>query len=85
MTKNKTVLFDELRQILKSLGYREKRTENAIVFDRDQVRLLLFRLYGDNEPVDARDIASTRRFLDAWGLLDAVDFDVRLQSATSPA
>jgi hypothetical protein len=84
MTK-KTIPFDELRQILKSLGYREKRTDTAIVFDRDQIHLLLFRIYGDNEPVDARDIASTRRFLDAWGLLEAADFDVQLQGARSPA
>ena len=27
----------------------------------------------------ARDIASTRRFLDAWGLLDAADFDLRVR------
>ena len=85
MTKKKTILFDELRQILKSLGFREGRTDNAMVFDGDKVHLLLFRLYADNEPVDARDIVSTRRFLDAWGMLDAADFDVRLQSATSPA
>jgi hypothetical protein len=33
----------------------------------------------------ARDLASTRRFLDDWNQLDAADFDAFLESTTKPA
>jgi hypothetical protein len=46
---------------------------------------LVFRRYRDQEAVDRRDLVSTRKFLDAWGLLAESDFDAFLQRATSSA
>jgi hypothetical protein len=85
MTSTKPILFAELRRLLQGLGYKEKRTDKAIVFHRAKAHLLLFRRYGEDEVVDAGDIVSTRKFLDAWGLLDAGDFDTFVESASSPA
>jgi hypothetical protein len=41
--------------------------------------------YRDDEEVAARDLLSTRKFLDLRGLLEAVDFDAFLQRATTTA
>jgi hypothetical protein len=68
-----------------NLGYRHKRLKDAEVFHKSRERMFVFRLYGDREPVTARDIVSTRSFLDDWGQLDAADFDAFLESTTKPA
>lgn len=85
MNKPRTIKFSELRRLLEDLGYRYKRTEDAEVFRISRDRLIYFRRYGDREFVGARDLASTRTFLDAWGQLDAADFDAFLESTTKPA
>jgi len=85
MKKTRTISFAELRQFLQTLGYQEKSADNAIVFDRAHADLLVFRRYSDHESVDLRDLVSTRKFLDAWGLLEAADFNNFLARATTSA
>jgi hypothetical protein len=80
-----SIPFAELRCFLLGLGYREGRTENAIVFHRAKKDMLIFRLYRDEENVDLGDLLSTRKFLDLWGLLDEADFDAFLERANTPA
>jgi len=85
MNKPRTIRFAELRRLLEGLGYQYKRTEDAEVFRISRDRLIYFRRYGDREIVRGRDLASTRGFLDAWGQLDAAEFDAFLESTTKPA
>jgi len=85
MTKTKSLPFTEFRQFLRGLGYSEKRTDKAVVFHHGSEDLLVFRHYRDEEPVDLRDLLSTRKFLDLWGLLAATEFDVFLQRTTTSA
>jgi hypothetical protein len=85
--KKTSIPFAELRRFLLGLGlgYREGRTENAIVFHRAKKDMLIFRLYRDEEDVDLGDLLSTRRYLDLRGLLDEAEFDAFLERATTPA
>jgi hypothetical protein len=85
MNNSKTIRFSELRRLLEEIGYKYKRTEDAEVFRISRDRLIYFRRYGDRECVGARDLANTRTFLDAWGQLNAADFDAFLESTTKPA
>jgi hypothetical protein len=85
MNKPRPIPFIELRRLLEELGYRYKRADDAEVFYQSRDRMLYYRQYGDRELVSARDLASTRRFLDAWNQLDAADFDAFLESTTKPA
>jgi hypothetical protein len=77
--------FGELRQFLNGLGFAAKRSESAWVLHHAREGLLVFRLYGQDEPVDEHDVVSTRTFLDMRELLDRKDFDAFLQRATTPA
>jgi hypothetical protein len=79
------VAFAEFRDFLHGLGYQARRTDQAWVLNHPQEGLLVFRLYAEQEPVDARDLLGTRKFLDLRGLLDARAFDAFLQRATTPA
>jgi hypothetical protein len=83
--KTKSIPFAELRQFLLGLGYREKRSDSAIVFHRGGEDRLIFRCYRDSEDVDPGDLLSTRRFLDYRGLLGAADFDAFLARVTTSA
>jgi hypothetical protein len=85
MNNTRTIKFAELRRLLEDLGYKYKRTEDAEVFRISRDRLIYFRRYGDRECVGARDLANTRTFLDAWGQLDAANFDALLESTPKPA
>ena len=85
MNKTRLVKFADLRRLLEGLGYKYKRTEDAEVFRISRERMIYFRRYGDRESMGARDLASTRSFLDDWGQLDAADFDAFLESSTKPA
>jgi hypothetical protein len=85
MAKTKSISFDELRQHLRRLGYTEKHAENAHVFHRAHKDQLIFRRYRDDEPVAYRDLQTTRFFLDAWGLMDANDFDSFVDGVKTPA
>ena len=89
MTTNRSISFAELRRFLSRFGYVEKRIQKprlqGSVFHIAGKDRLFYRLYEDDEPVDARDLHITRMFLDAWGYLDKKDFDAFLQQATTPA
>src|SRR5437879_1437214 len=84
MTNKRATPFHEFRALLQRLGYEEKRTETALAFHHPEEGLLLFRVYRDDEPVDARDLLTTRKFLDLRGLLDAASFDRLLMPASTP-
>jgi hypothetical protein len=81
----KMIPFADFRALLQGLGYTEKATNNAQVFHRDGKDLLVLRHYRDEETVDWRDVVSTRKFLDMWGLLEASAFDAFLQRSTTTA
>ena len=85
MRKTQSIPFAEFRSFLEGLGYQAKRTDEAYVFQHSREGLLVFRLYEEQEPVDSRDLLSTRKFLDWRGLLGATAFDAFLQRATTPA
>ncbi len=85
MKSKPAVSFHDFRAFLERLGYEEKRTETALVFHHPAEGLLLFRMYRDDEAVDARDLLTTRKFLDLRGLLDAASFDTLLMPASTPA
>jgi hypothetical protein len=85
MRKTRAIPFAEFRDFLQGLGYTARRTAEAHVFEHPREGLLVYRLYGEQEPVDARDLLSTRTFLDWRGLLDAAAFEAFWQRATTPA
>jgi hypothetical protein len=85
MTKTRPILFGEFRDFLLGLGYVEKSPESAHVFHRHNQDRLFFRRYREDEAVDVRDLVSTRRFLDAWGLVDPNQFDDFVARATTSA
>jgi hypothetical protein len=85
MTRTRRICFEELRRFLNRLGFSDKRAEAAWVFHHDTEGLIVFRLYGEEEAVDERDLRSTRKFLDLRGLLAANDFDTFVQEASAPA
>jgi hypothetical protein len=85
MKKTKIIHFAELQRLLKDLGFSQKQSETAWVFRHPKEGLLAFRLYKGEEPVDAGDLLSTRKFLDLRGLLDSEDFDALLQQTSTPA
>lgn len=85
MKTTRPIPFAEFRDFLEGLGYQARRTDQACVFTHPQEGLLVFRLYAEQEPVDARDLLSTRKFLELRGLLPAPAFDAFLQRATTPA
>ena len=85
MTKMRPVPFAEFRTFLQRLGYVEKRVPKGRVFQHPEEGLLLFRFYRDDEPVGARDLLSTRRFLDLRGMMEADDFDATLLHTNTSA
>jgi hypothetical protein len=85
MTKTRPICFAEFRSFLLGLGYAERSPEDAHVFHRHNKDRLFFRRYRTDEEVELPDLVSTRKFLDAWGLLDAATFDAFLARATTSA
>jgi hypothetical protein len=79
------ITFAELRRFLNGLGFAATRAEAAWILEHRTEGLLVFRLYGDDEAVDRRDLGNTRKFLDLRGLLDAKDFDMFVEKASAPA
>jgi len=71
--------------LLEKLGYRHERVAKGEIFHLSEDRELYYRRYSDRNLVRARDLASTRSFLDNWGQLDAAEFDAFLESTTKPA
>lgn len=85
MTKPRAVPFAELQRFLNELGFKERRSKSARVFNHAKEGLLVFRSYDDTEPVKEHDLVSTRKFLDLRGLLEGKDFDAFLQQTGTPA
>jgi hypothetical protein len=85
MTETRPIEFGSLRDLLVSLGYRHDHVDRGEVFHQTDDREIYFRRYGDGELVNPHDVVKARRFLDAWGQLDAADFDAFLESKTRPA
>jgi hypothetical protein len=85
MTKTRPIHFGEFRDFLLGLGYVEKSPESAHVFHRQNKDRLFFRRYREDEEVEVRDLVSTRKFLDAWGLVDASQFDAFVSRSTTSA
>ena len=70
---------------LNGLGFSAKSADAAWIFHHRTEGLLVFRLYGEEETVEERDLRTTRKFLDLRGLLEAKDFDTFVQGASTPA
>jgi hypothetical protein len=85
MTKTRLPSFTEFRRFLNGLGFAEKRAEAAWIFHHPTEGLLVFRSYGNEEPVDERDLRSTGKFLDLRGLLESKAFDAFVHEASAPA
>jgi hypothetical protein len=85
MMKTRAIPFSEFRHFLKKLGYEAKRSDAAWIFHHPTEDLLAFRLYGETEVVDERDLRIARKFLDQWGLIDEKDFDAFVQQSSTPA
>lgn len=83
--KMRAILYPEFRDFLQRLGYKEKQTPKAIVYQHPDEGLLVFRLYREDEIVALRDLMTTRKFLDLRGMLDAASFDAFLMQASTPA
>lgn len=81
----KAVYFSELRRFLQGLGFVERRADKALVFRHPEEGRLFFRVYRDDEVVDARDLVMARKYLDLRGLMEANDFDAALRRPTSRA
>jgi hypothetical protein len=78
-------VFTEFRYHLQGLGFTVKLAETAWVFHHPTEGLLVLRLYKESEPVDERDLRTTRKFLDLRGIQEARDFDAFVQQASAPA
>jgi hypothetical protein len=83
--KRSRITFAEFRWFLEPLGYRHRRHEKGEVFFQGDRPMLMYPRYYDQEFVSLRDLASARSFLDAWGQMEAADFDAFLESTTKPA
>jgi hypothetical protein len=77
--KTTDVTFDEFRQFLLELGFRETPEKTRLRFEHPSGPILLFRLYKNREKVLARDMWATRHQLDQQGVIEATDFDRLLQ------
>jgi hypothetical protein len=85
MTTNKVIPYSELRQFLATVGFSETKSPSASIFHHPKEGLLVFRLYRDEESVDPRDLANTRKFLDWRGLFSGAEFDLFLQQVPTSA
>jgi hypothetical protein len=85
MKKKRPIRYAEFRAFLQTLGYAEKHVPDARVLKHPEEGLLIFRYYRDDEPVLARDLQSTRTFLDLRGVIEADDYDAQLLRANTPA
>jgi len=72
--------FSRLRQLLSDLGFKEVPVAKPYIGfqHEDSDTSLVFPSYRSNAPVAAHHLAQVRIMLDAKGLLDAEEFDRRL-------
>jgi hypothetical protein len=78
-------LLREFTRFRARLGFSPARAEAAWGFQHPREGLLVFRLYGTEDPVEARGLRGTRESLDLRGLLGAEDFDTFVYRASAPA
>jgi hypothetical protein len=70
--------FSALRRLLSDLGFREVPVQKPFIgFEHrdDPDAWLTFPAYRGNSWVAPRHLAAVRTLLDAWGLMQAEDFD----------
>jgi hypothetical protein len=80
--KKSDVRFDELREFLKELGFREiPEDQPRVRFDHPSGSVLLFRPYKGKEKVSARDMLVTGIQLVDQGLVHSSDFERFQQKA----
>jgi predicted RNA binding protein YcfA (HicA-like mRNA interferase family) len=77
----KPVPYRRLRKLLLQLDFQETVVRGShIVFRHPEPdTLLIYRDYRPEETISAADMAVTRRFLDAWGLVEADTFETVLE------
>ena len=82
---NNAVTYAKLKNLLQSLGFKENiLPSHHIVFScGDEKKMLIYRAYRHNEELDWNDVAKTRRFLDAWGMVEEDAFDNLLQETAA--
>jgi hypothetical protein len=80
MTKADSISPQDFARFLHGLGFADKRTATAWVFQHENEGLLVFRLYRQSETMDERDLLAARKFLDMRGVLDAGDLFLRQQN-----
>jgi len=82
---NKAVTYAQLKKMLLGLGFREALLPSShIAFNGPEPKMLLFyRAYRPDEVLEPSDLAKTRRFLDAWGLVEESAFEHLLQATAA--
>jgi hypothetical protein len=86
MSLNNAFTYGTLKTMLEQIGFQDTVLPSGhIVFSylRDKDVLLVYRAYRPNEVLDWADVAKTRHFLDAWGLVDEKVFEQLLQDAAA--
>lgn len=74
--KTSTIQFDELRRLLRDLGFSESREAAGWRFEHPASgTFFLFRPYSLVDKVSMPDLVSTRMHLDWRGLLSGAAFD----------
>ncbi|MCI0381100.1 MAG: hypothetical protein L0215_26245 [Gemmataceae bacterium] len=82
--KKSDVTYEELRELLLDLGCSEARDSKRLAFTHPALgTFLLFRLYGPEENVNARDMVVVRRQLIDNGLIEESAFDRFMQKASA--
>jgi predicted RNA binding protein YcfA (HicA-like mRNA interferase family) len=77
----KPVTYATLKKMLHKLGFKDTVVPGShVVFTYPEPNtLLIYRDYRPEETISWADMAATRRFLDAWGLVEADTFETVLQ------
>lgn len=83
--KPRAISFAEIRQLLISLGYKEKSLLNAHVFHRRRNERVFFRRYEPTNAIDPWEVSQARLFLDARGILAEADFDAFFERPATSA
>jgi len=82
--KTTGITFDELRELLRDLGFSESLEKTRIRFANSTTgTILLFRVYGPNEMVNDRDMLVVSRQLVDNGLIEQSALDRLLQKASA--
>jgi hypothetical protein len=73
--KKSDVVFAELRELLKELGFQETVEKAQFVFEHPAGCTFLFRRYKDRDKVTLGDLLVVSQQLDWNGLMESADFD----------